>query len=254
MTSPISVAMAVYNGREFLVEQVESVLSQLEPGDELVIVDDASTDGSAALLSGLESPYIRLFVNDSNVGVMKTFERALRLARHTIIFLCDQDDIWLPGKRSAYVEAFARNPATRIVISDAELVDGKGEILSSSYMTTGRGGFDGSVLGTLWRNRYLGCAMAVRDTLLPVALPIPSRAPMHDMWLGVLGKISGDVVYLPKPYQRYRRHGRNASPMGSNSWIRMLSWRLTLAGAVLLRMTAVLLGLHSSKVAARVVE
>ena len=244
MGTPVSVVMAVYNGRKYLIEQLESVLAQLDDSDELVIVDDASKDGSAALIEGLRSPRIRLFSNERNLGIMGTFERGLRLARHDIVFLCDQDDIWLPGKKAAFITAFNSDPRVNVVISDAELIDGSGTLLSSSYMISRRGGFDGSVLGTLWRNRYLGCAMAVRGSLLRIALPIPRRAPQHDMWLGALGKMSGRVVYLPKPYQRYRRHGGNASPMGSNSWRQMFFWRWSLLQFLLRRKLAVLFGLH----------
>src|ERR1700716_1223777 len=99
MSPPVSVVMAVYNGRKYLAEQLESVLAQLDEADELVIVDDASSDGSAAFVRELNSPRIRLFVNARNTGVIGTFDRALRLARHELVFLSDQDDIWLPGKK-----------------------------------------------------------------------------------------------------------------------------------------------------------
>lgn len=248
MSTPISVTMAVYNGRKYLAEQVESVLSQLEAEDELVVVDDASSDGSASLVREFNSPRIRLYENPQNLGVRRTFERALRLARHDLIFLCDQDDLWLPGKKAAYVRAFDSDCEVCVVISDAELIDANGNVLSKSYMTTGRGGFDGSIIGTLWRNRYLGCAMAVRRSLLPVALPIPRRAPMHDMWLGALGKMFGRIAYLSTPYQQYRRHGSNLSPMGSKSWARMIYWRLAMLELLLRRKLAVQLGWHRNSV------
>jgi glycosyltransferase involved in cell wall biosynthesis len=248
MSMPVSVVMAVYNGRKYLVEQIESVLNQLEAEDELVVVDDASSDGSATFVRELNSPRIRLYVNPQNIGVLRTFERALRLARHDLIFLCDQDDIWLPGKRTAYVNAFENDSEVCIVISDAELIDGSGNLLSKSYMTSCRGGFDGSLLGTLWRNRYLGCAMAVRGSLLRIALPIPIRAPMHDMWLGALGRMFGRITYLSRPYQRYRRHGGNASPLGSDSWRRIVWWRLSLLELLLRRKLAVTLGWHKNSI------
>jgi hypothetical protein len=244
MTASVSVVMAVYNGRRYLAQQVDSVLSQLEGDDELIVVDDASSDGSVAFLEGLNSPRIHLYRNPGNLGAMRTFEKALRLARHDVIFLCDQDDIWLPGKKTAFVEAFERDPHVRVVVSDANLINGDGELLASSYMTTWRGGFDGSILGTLWRNRYLGCAMALRRSLLSVALPIPKNVPQHDMWLGALGRLFGQVAYLPTPYLQYRRHGGNLSPLGSNSWMRMLRWRLALIALLTRRRLAVLLGLH----------
>lgn len=243
MTVPVSVVMAVHNGRRYLREQLDSVLSQLHGEDELIIVDDASTDDSVRLVRTLDSPVIKLFCNPCNIGVMRTFERGLRLARHPVIFLCDQDDVWLPGKREAYAAEFERDQRVSIVISDAEVIDAEGRLLSSSFMTTLRGGFDGSVLGTLWRNRYLGCAMALRRSLLPAVLPMPPRVPQHDMWIGALGRMFGRVVYLPTPYQRYRRHGTNASPLGSDPW-RRVKWRAAMSAHLLGRALTAGLRLH----------
>ena len=235
--------MAVYNGRKFLSEQVRSVLAQLNGGDELIIVDDASTDGAVASLDGLPAPNVRLFANSRNMGVLRTFERGLSLASHDIVFLCDQDDVWLPGKRAAFVEAFERDPAVCLVISDAEVIDEEGRPIAASFMAK-RGGFDGSLLGTLFRNRYLGCAMAVRGRVLALALPIPSRVPMHDMWLGVIGTAIGRVAYLPTAYLRYRRHDNNLAPDRSSSLVRLLRWRTSLLAMLVCRLVSSRLGMH----------
>jgi hypothetical protein len=117
--------------------------------------------------------------------------------------------------------------------------------LSGSFMAD-RGGFDGSAIGTVWRNHYLGCAMAVRRTFLSRALPIPAHVPMHDMWLGALGAILGRVTYLPTPYLQYRRHDGNVTPTRSRaSALQMLRWRVALAGAIASRTAAVWFGLHT---------
>jgi hypothetical protein len=244
MRASVSVVMAVFNGGRYLSQQVESILSELEEGDEFIIVDDASTDGGIASLCVPGAERIRIVTNRSNVGVRLNFERGLLLASHDIVFLADQDDIWLPGKRAAVVDAFARDPEVCVVVSDAEMIDASGEITAASFMET-RGGFDGSVLGTLWRNRYLGCAMAVRKKLLEVALPIPRFVPQHDMWLGAIGHITGRVTYLPQPLIRYRRHGNNFSPGRSRSPWRLLRWRASLLSMLGLRFAARRLGLHA---------
>ena len=239
----VSVVMAVYNGRKFLSEQVQSILSQLKDDDELIIVDDASTDGGVGSLGALPAQTVRLFTNPRNTGVLRTFERGLALANHGIVLLSDQDDIWLPGKRAAFVEAFQGDPAVCLVISDAEVIDEEGKLIAASFMEN-RGGFDGSLPGTLWRSRYLGCAMAVRRRVLEVALPIPRFVPMHDMWLGVIGTAVGRVVYLPTSYLRYRRHGNNLSPGRSSSLVRLLSWRGSLLFMLVCRLVSVRLGMH----------
>jgi glycosyltransferase involved in cell wall biosynthesis len=239
MSAPVSVVMALYNGRTYLREQIESVLLQLQPGDELIIVDDASTDGSAAIVQEFASSIVQLVSNEANLGVIRTFGRGLALARNPIVFLSDQDDVWLPGKREAFVEAFSCDPQVSVVMSDAEVIAGDGTLLAHSFMEWRRGRFRGGVWATLHKNHYLGCAMAVHRNLLKLALPIPQGVPMHDMWLGIMGAASGRVVYLPTPYLRHRRHDRNTSPSSSRSWHQMLWWRLILAFEFLRRIATI---------------
>lgn len=235
--------MAIYNGRRFLPVQIASVLAQLEPEDELVVIDDASSDDSIAWLVSLNDPRLQLHSNSSNLGVLGSFERGLSLARQPIVFLCDQDDVWLPGKRAAFVAAFESDPRTLVVVSDAELIDANGVVTAPSFMAT-RGGFRSSVWSTLVRNRYLGCAMALRREVLHVALPIPRSVPMHDMWLGAIGSLLGRVHYISIPMMQYRRHGSNVSPAYSQGWSRMLRWRLALLVALVTRLFTFKLGRH----------
>jgi len=242
----VSVVMATYNGKQYLDAQLASVLAQLLPGDELIIVDDGSQDGSLELIDDLASPLVRCVRNPQNMGVLATFERGLLLSTKDIVFLCDQDDIWLPGKRDAVVQAFKSDPGLWVVISDAELIDASGRLTEPSFMAS-RGGFQGSFWKTLVSNRYLGCAMALRRELLGVALPVPRQVPMHDMWFGALGSILGKVHYISTPLIQYRRHGGNASPARSQDWLRMARWRGALMLALVARLSAWVLGRHAPR-------
>jgi glycosyltransferase involved in cell wall biosynthesis len=241
----VSVIMATYNGQTYLAEQLRSVLDELLPDDELIIIDDGSQDGTLELLDSLTSPAVRVVRNLTNIGVFATFERGLLMSSKEIIFLCDQDDVWLSGKRAACVAALERDPRTLVVVSDAQLIDASGTVTASSFMAT-RGGFRGDILSTLVRNRYLGCAMALRRELLIAALPIPHSVPMHDMWLGALGSILGRVHYISAPLMQYRRHGGNVSPSRHQGWLRMLRWRLALLIALAGRLFQLAFGHHSS--------
>lgn len=235
MSVSISVVMAVYNGRHYLPMQAASLLADLQPHDEVIIVDDGSTDGSPEWLLALGDPRVRLHRNGHNQGVRRTFERGLSLSTNDIIFLCDQDDEWLPGKRAAFVDAFGRDPGCLVIVSDAELIDGDSHLVASSFMGT-LGGFRSGFWANFYRNRYLGCAMAIRRRVLVAALPIPNGVPMHDMWLGMLGCLFGHVAYLPEPWLRYRRHASNVSPSSRQPWLRVLAWRVGLLGAVTMRL------------------
>lgn len=220
----VSVAMPTYNGAAYVEAQLRSILVQLEDGDEVVVVDDASTDDTRARIDALADPRIRLHASPSNRGVLASVEAALRLTRNEIVFLADQDDLWTPDKRSTFCALFAARPAVTLAISDAAIIDADGAPVAPSFMAF-KGGFRGGLVATLVRNRYIGCAMAFRRTLLDVALPFPPDLPMHDMWLGALNALAGEVAYVDRPLVQYRRHGDNASPLERRPIGTMLRWR-----------------------------
>ena len=232
-----SVAMATYNGMPYVRRQIDSILDQIETTDQLVIVDDASSDGTWEYLQTLTHPALELVRHASNLGIRASFQEALTACRHEFVFLADQDDIWLPTKRAVVMRTFATRPDVALVISDARVIDADDRVVGASFMQT-RGGFRGSVLSTILKNRYLGCAMVVRRSVLPLVLPIPHGAPMHDMWLGAMGAMQGAVAYLDEPLLDYRRHGRNASPATHRPMLRMLRWRLAFVVAIVSRLVA----------------
>lgn len=229
---PVSVALLTCNSTRWLQPQLQSVLDQLEPTDELVVVDDASTDETVAMISASGDGRIRLLVNERNRGVRAGIERALMACRGDFIFLCDHDDIWLPGKRNTLVEALRAGAV--LALSDTSVIDGDGRQTEASFMAR-RGGFRGSLPATLWKNRYLGCAMAFRRELLADILPIPDTVPMHDMWIGALATLRGPVAYIDRPLMQYRRHGGNVSPERRATLPQMLAWRAQLLSLIIAR-------------------
>src|SRR5436305_15139268 len=78
----ISVCMATYNGEKFIARQVRSILEQLAPDDELIVVDDCSSDGTVDAIRRLDDPRIAIHCNDRNRREVYSFSRAISLARH----------------------------------------------------------------------------------------------------------------------------------------------------------------------------
>jgi glycosyltransferase involved in cell wall biosynthesis len=231
-TPTVSVAMASYNGAQHLHSQLASILEQLAPTDEVIVVDDASSDSTVQIVASTVDPRVRLIRADVNRGVRASFERALRAARGDFVFLADQDDVWLPGKRDAL--AAALQSGAILALSDASVIDGEGREIERSFMAR-RGGFRGSFAATLVKNRFLGCAMAFRRELLEDILPIPAEVPMHDMGIGALASLRGRVAYIDRPLMQYRRHGANVSPERRASIGQMLAWRSRLLSLVVAR-------------------
>lgn len=235
----VSVCMAVYNGTQYLRGQIDSILSQLRAADELIAVDDCSQDRSVELLREIADPRLLVHRNPANVGVMKTFEKALRLASGDIIFLSDQDDVWLPGKVSAALAVYASRPDVTMVATDATVIDGKGKLQEASFFAQ-HGRFVSGPLRNFLRNKHLGCTLSFRREMLEVFLPIPPDVPMHDIWFGILNGIYGRTYFVDKSLVAYRHHERNLSPRVpfSAGLTKVVLWRYRLAKNIACRMMA----------------
>ena len=223
----VSVCMAAYNGARYITEQIASILPQLGENDELIIVDDASTDDTVSLIRAIEDPRVILLRHETNANVIATFEDAIRNATGDIIFLSDNDDIWLPGKVSKSLSAFEENPLSRVVLHAVSLIDEKGLPLDEPRWTR-KGQFYSGSIRNIARNMYQGSAMAFKSTILPVILPIPTDGGfLHDVWIGVLNSLTGGrTTYIPEILLLYRRHSSNVSSkltivkrVGSRFWL-----------------------------------
>jgi len=208
----ISVCMATFNGEFYVRQQLQSILDQLSDRDEVIVVDDASSDRTCDLVKSLDDARVRLERHVSNLGVLQTFEEAIRNAHGDVLFLADQDDLWVPEKVSAVMHAFAIHPEAEIVVSDAALIDDNDALIGASYYAVGSP-FRPDLVSNLLHCRYLGCTMAFRSRIRSKILPFPSNADiLHDLWIGVANSFSGGKsVYIDSPLVLYRRHGGNAT-------------------------------------------
>jgi glycosyltransferase involved in cell wall biosynthesis len=231
----ISVAMATWQGRAHLDEQLDSVLAQLGPDDELVVSDDGSTDGTweELLARAADDGRIRISRTARRLGVVGNFANALASVHGDIVLLSDQDDVWLPGRVDYFRLRFAEDPDCLLLQVDAEIVDAEGRSTGITFFQLRRCG------PGRWRNfvhnTYQGCSLGFRRGLLDVALPFPAGLPMHDGWLGLLAETVGHVSFEPVVLLRHRRHDGNRSALTHAPWNRVLLWRLALADAYLRR-------------------
>ena len=212
----LSIAMASYNGGRFIREQLQSFADQSRPPDEVVICDDGSTDATADIVAefaagaGFE---IRFHRNPERLGYARNFERAILLCRGDIIFLSDQDDVWLPDKLAKVAAVFEVDPAAQVVANDQILTDGA---LNHDGVTK---------LGNLRRLGFgpdgliEGCCTAFRRGWAELLLPIPSEAQSliardlqsHDRWINELSILLGVRRMIERPLQYFRRYGSNTT-------------------------------------------
>jgi len=205
--------MATYNGALYINEQISSILKELDIDDEVVIVDDCSTDNTLNVLRDINDPRIKMHTNDRNRGHVYSFNRAISLAQNDIVFLSDQDDIWLEGRVKLMVNKLLDNKAM-LISSNYELMDENGEGLSfpqrnqlklkdsSRYLTNILKIFMGKM-------NYFGCAMAFRKELAEFILPIPDFVEAHDIWLSLAGNLAAANLHIEEKTLRRRLHSMN---------------------------------------------
>lgn len=229
----ISVAMAVYNGEKYFEAQLVSILSQLDEDDEVIISLDPSTDRTEIIIRNYCKMDKRIHVcRGTGEGVIKNFENAVRHCRNEIIFLCDQDDVWVENKVSLVLKRF-ENSKVMLVVHDAKVVNEYLEVKEASFFSI-RNSRPG-ILKNIINNSYIGCCMAFRRKCLKRILPFPKDIPMHDQWIGVCCKSMGTVDFLPEKLLLYRRHEGNVSEMQHASFVQMFVWRWNLIKAIVVR-------------------
>lgn len=229
----ITVVMPTWNGLRYLPMQVDSILCQLPEDGRLLVRDDGSDDGTPAWLErrALLDSRLTSIPSSGRVGVIRGVELLLADLPDGVVFLADQDDVWHPGKVARCLEALG---TADLVVHDARRMDAEGSPLGDTLFS--RRGKGGGLAANVWRNRFTGCCMAFRTSLLRHALPFPPRLPMHDQWLGLTALRHGRVAWLDVPLIDYRVHPHNATATGGGrpaaSPVRRLLWRLRIAQAL----------------------
>ena len=133
----LSVALCTYNGAKYIEEQILSILDQTMPVDEIVVCDDGSTDETLLIINRIKEKSlaeIRVFCNETKLGVCDNFQKAVDLCRGDIIFLSDQDDVWYPHKVKTIVEWFEQHADKSVVFTNAELVNGEGKLATADKL------------------------------------------------------------------------------------------------------------------------
>jgi glycosyltransferase involved in cell wall biosynthesis len=206
--------MASYNGAEFIEEQLKSILIQLNKDDEIVIVDDCSKDNTLKIIELIDDCRIKVFKNISNMGHVFTFGRAISLAKNDVIFMSDQDDIWLKNRVAIMLNKLL-NENVLLVSSNTNFINSNGEIIE--YATDGvqtsnsKKHFRNIIDIYVGKENYYGCAMVFRRELNEIILPIPSYVESHDLWIASAANLLKLNAHCDEITLSRRVHGKNAS-------------------------------------------
>jgi glycosyltransferase involved in cell wall biosynthesis len=223
------VILCTYNGSAFIIEQLESILKQTTRVNKISIYDDQSSDDTVPRIHGFISRQAediqRLFniqINRVNLGYARNFTEAMARSTKDVLFLCDQDDIWEPGKVEAFLDLLILH-GSDMVFSDGEIIDhsglalGRGTVFKSYGLTKNsvscfrERGFE-----LLMKRNYInGAATAVRRIAAQNALPLPCDMP-HDYWIAIWCSLHNGIVATPQILYRYRQHQGNVVGIGSS--------------------------------------
>ena len=212
----ISVAMATYNGSNYLPVQLESIRTQTVTPFELVVTDDGSTDSTLLILEEFAgtAPFpVRVFRNEKNLGYADNFIRAASLCTGTLIAFCDQDDFWLSNKLEVCSAPF-EDPEVRLCVHSGGLWTG---VLQLSSRCPDYAKDEKAKARELYPLQgTFGFAMVIRRDLLSIAdnqnrfsTESNGKPTPHDRWFWLLGSLFGSVVLLSEVLTLYRQHGAN---------------------------------------------
>lgn len=215
----ISVALCTYNGEVFIKEQIDSILQQTVSVDEIVICDDISSDNTIAILNeyATNNPNIfRIYKNDQNLRSVKNFEKAISLCTGDIIFLADQDDIWVPKKVEVYKKYFENNPRINILASNGYCINDKSEEKPKYaiwdvpiFLSESDTKVEFNKIISHVSNIATGATMAIRKNFLEEVIPFPIIKDIHhDEWMAIIAAHQNSFDMLEEKLFYYRIHDK----------------------------------------------
>lgn len=231
----ISVVIPVHNGKKYLAQAIDSVLAQTHRDLELLIVNDGSTDGTAAIIRHYEErdPRVRCLYQE-NGGVATAGNRGLEEARSEWVARLDADDIFLPEKLERQRAFLSRHPDVKIIGTLAGFINHAGKPLG---IVGTEGPFTRAEYDRLVReNRPVyfvnSSTLMHRDTVLAAGGYREAFAPAEDVDLWIRMAERGHLMLkVPETLLRYRLHGESLT-MTQNARQRLLHrWAIACGNA-----------------------
>lgn len=207
----ISVIIPCYNGEKFISESIESVIAQSYKNWELIVVDDGSTDKSKVLVRLCSGDRrVKLVENECNIGIPKTKNRGLSIARGDYVAFLDQDDVWMPEKIDVQLSVFGEGNEVGVVCTGMIFTD---EDMKERNLFNG---FDDTDQKELLKALYLNptnsssLMMVKRDALSRVGTFDEDIIGWDDYELLMRIATQFRVRYVRKLLVKKRLHSKNA--------------------------------------------
>jgi glycosyltransferase involved in cell wall biosynthesis len=218
----ISIALCTYNGEKYLTAQLDSILDQTHPADEIIIVDDGSTDATLDIIREYASrtDILQYFVNEQTLGYVRNFSKAISLTSGDFVALSDQDDIWTKD----HIEKLLNNIGGKAVcVGDSIMIDAQGKETGERFSDIKQNYYiPENDVQKAYRivfnyNPYQGASMLIDRKWVDSYLPIPVEAGYHDTFLAGCASLTQGLSVIPDAITKYRIHEGQVTS----------SWRVT---------------------------
>lgn len=224
-----SLIMSTYNGEDYIIEQLDSILNQTVQIDEVIIKDDCSTDGTVEIVkkyiqdNNLNNKWT-LICNKENLGWKRNFIAGMKMTSNEIVFLSDQDDIWYLDKVEKSLKCF-ENPDVKLLITDFEpFADEDGVSTYVFHPKLGGGELSKVPCDIHFKDiRRPGCTYSFRRELLVYLDDLWFDEWPHDSYLWTVAIVKGGLYSLNRPTVHYRRHEGNNTPANEKSQQRRIA-------------------------------
>ena len=219
----VTVLMATYRGKQYLEQQLDTILAQTVPV-KILISDDGSDDGTREMLENYAGWYPeQVFLHHRTQhtgGAAGNFfwlmQEALKDEKNEYIFFSDQDDVWENNKvrvmllRMKVLEKGLGKQCPILLYSDMEVVDEDLYEISPSFAAYTHQDPDRSSFAELLvENQVTGGASMINRALLTHCAMEPEICCMHDWWIALTASCFGVIEFMPRVLSKYRPHGDN---------------------------------------------
>ena len=225
-------ALASFNGEKYIKEQLESILKQSVLPDEIIISDDGSTDKTLLIVKEIIYEYANIPVrfkvlrNNNEQGVRSNFENALCNTTGDLVFLCDQDDIWMPNKIEIMTTIMSEREENVAFHNARLLIQQKDESFYIGNQTlfdfmkkrdTSQRVVKLHRKDIIWNavHYYIiqGMCLCIKQPYLRSVLPL-SKGSNHDNWLEFCAAADDTLICSPEVLALYRIHENNTCGVG----------------------------------------
>ena len=227
--------MTTYNGERYILKQLKSLLNQRRKADEVIIVDDGSTDRTVYLVESFIKKYNLanwyVLVNQENVGYKKNFYKSIERTTGDLIFLCDQDDEWEPEKLNRMEDLFDKHPEILSLNTAFSLIDRDSKNIEYHCR---RGSYNNDLIRGKCQKGQIklipydiimkynispGCTMAFRKLVKDIYLDNSFCKLPHDWEINIIAASKNGLFFYNYPLIKYRIHDRNTLGMNTNDHI-----------------------------------